>query len=65
MALANFFIKFYKKVGYWWVLRTPQNNQEEGARAKKPVTCGTEGSIGRGPNLQFSARGAFCSAPEP
>jgi len=26
-----------------WVLRTPQNNKEEGARAKKLVTCGTRG----------------------
>jgi len=47
-----------------WVLRTPQNNKEEGARAKKLVTCGTRGSLGRGPSVPFSAQGAYCSAPE-
>jgi len=27
------------------VLRTPQNNEEEGARTKNLVTCGTRGEI--------------------
>jgi hypothetical protein len=31
-----------QKARYLWVLRTPQNNKEEGARAKKLVTCGTQ-----------------------
>ena len=48
-----------------WVLRTPQNNKEEGARAKKLVTCGTRGPLGRGQSVPFSAPGAYCSAPEP
>jgi len=55
-----------------WVLRTPQNNKEEGARAKKFVTCGTRGSLGRDQSVPFrdqsvpfSAQGAYCSAPEP
>ena len=30
-----------QKARYLWVLRTPQNNKEEGARTKKLVTCGT------------------------
>jgi len=33
------------------VLRTPQNNKEEGARAKKLVTCGTRGPLGRGQSV--------------
>jgi len=45
-----------------WVLRTPQNNKEEGARAKKLVTCGTRGPLGRGQSVPFSAQGAYCSA---
>ena len=48
-----------------WVLRTPQNNKEEGARAKKLVTCGTRDPLGRGQSVPFSAQGAYCSAPEP
>ena len=48
-----------------WVLRTPQNNKEEGARAKKLVTCGKRGPLGRGQSVPFSAQGAYCSAPEP
>jgi len=51
-----------------WVLRTPQtpqNDKEEGARAKKLVTCGTQGPLGRGQSVPFSAQGAYCSAPEP
>ena len=48
-----------------WVLRTPQNNKEEGARAKKLMTCGTRGPLGRGQSVPFSAQGAYCSAPEP
>jgi len=44
-----------------WVLRTPQNNKEEGARAKKLVTCGTRGPLGRGQSVPFSAQGAYCS----
>ena len=43
------------------MLRTPQNNKEEGARAKKLVT----GPLGRGQSVPFSAQGAYCSAPEP
>jgi len=54
-----------QKARYLWVLRTPQNNKEEGARAKKLVTCGTRGSHGRGQSVPFSAQGAYCSAPEP
>jgi hypothetical protein len=50
---------------YLWVLRTPQNNKEEGARAKKLATCGTRGSIGRDQSVPFSTHGAYCSAPEP
>jgi len=46
------------------VLRTPQNNKEEGARAKKLVTCGTRGPLGRGQSVHFSAQGAYCPAPE-
>ena len=48
-----------------WVLRTPQNIKEEGARAKKLVTCGTRSPLGRGQSVPFSAQGAYCSAPEP
>jgi len=48
-----------------WVLRTPQNNKKEGAQAKKLVTCGTRGPLGRGQSVPFSAQGAYCSAPEP
>ena len=29
-----------------WVLRTPQNSKEEGARTKKLVTRGTRGPLG-------------------
>ena len=50
-----------QKAIYLWVLRTPQNNKEEGARAKKLVT----GPLGRGQSVPFSAQGAYCSAPEP
>ena len=42
-----------------WVLRTPQNNKEEGARAKKLVICGTRGPLGRGQSVPFSAQGAY------
>jgi riboflavin biosynthesis pyrimidine reductase len=49
--------KNLQKARNLWVLRTPQNNKEEGARAKKLVTCGTRGPLG--------AQGAYCSAPEP
>ena len=55
----------FQKARYLWVLRTPQNNKEEGARAKKLVTCGTRGPLGRGQSFPFSAQGAYCSAPEP
>jgi len=48
-----------------WVLRTPQNNKEEGARARELATCGTRGPLGRGRSVPFSAQGAYCSAPEP
>jgi hypothetical protein len=44
-----------------WVLRTPQNNKEEGARANKLVTCGTRGPLGKGQSVPFSAQGAYCS----
>ena len=42
-----------------WVLRAPQNNKEEGARARKLVTCGTRSSLGRGQIVPFSAQGAY------
>ena len=54
-----------QKARYLWVLRTPQNNKEEGARARELVTCGTRGPLGRGQSVPFSAQGAYCSAPEP
>ena len=54
-----------QKASIFWVLRIPQNNKEEGARAKKLVTCGTRGPLGRGQSVPFSAQGAYCSAPEP
>ena len=57
--------KILQKARNLWVLHTPQNNKEEGARAKKPVTCGTRGPLGRGQSVPFSAQGAYCSAPEP
>ena len=58
--------KNLQKARNLWVLRTPQNNnKEEGARAKKPVTCGTRSPLGRGQSVPFSAQGAYCSAPEP
>jgi hypothetical protein len=57
--------KKLQKARNLWVLRTPQNNKEEGARAKKLVTCGTRGPLGRGQSVPFSAQGAYCSAPEP
>ena len=57
--------KNLQKARNLWVLRTPQNNLEEGARAKKLVTCGTRGPLGRGQSVPFSAQGAYCSAPEP
>ena len=63
-ALAKFLEKL-QKARNLWVLRTPQNNKEEGARAKKLVTCGTQGPLSRGQSVPFSARGAYCSAPEP
>jgi hypothetical protein len=34
--------KKMQKARNLWVLRTPQNNKEEGARAKMLVTCGHE-----------------------
>jgi hypothetical protein len=39
------------------VLRTPQNNKEEGARATKLVTCGTRGPLGKG---QSAVSFGFC-----
>jgi len=57
--------KKLQKARNLWVLRTPQNNKEEGARAKKLVTCGTRSPLGRGQSVPFSAQGAYCSAPEP
>ena len=48
-----------QKARYLWVLRTPQSNKEEGARAKKLVTCGTRGPLGRGQSVPFSAQGAI------
>jgi len=57
--------KKLQKARNLWVLRTPQNNKEEGARAKKLVTCGTRGPLGRGQSVPFSAQGAYCSTPEP
>ena len=66
-ALAKFLEKFAKSEEFVGVavLRTPQNNKEEGARAKRLVTCGTRGPLGRGQSVPFSAQGAYCSAPEP
>jgi hypothetical protein len=55
----------FQKARNLWVLRTPQNNKEEGALAKKLVTCGTQGPLGIGQSVPFSAQGAYCSAPEP
>ena len=63
-SFTEFLVK-YSKARYLWVLRTPQNNKEEGARAKKLVTCGTRSPLGRGQSMPFSAQGAHCSAPEP
>jgi len=57
--------EIFQKARNLWVLRTPQNNKEEGARAKKLVTCGTRGPLSRGQSVPFSAQGAYCSAPEP
>ena len=57
--------KNLQKARNLWVLRSLQNNKEEGARAKKLVTCGTRGPLGRGQSVPFSAQGAYCSAPEP
>ena len=54
-----------QKASIFWVLRIPQNKKEEGARAKKLVTCGTQGTLGRGQSVPFNAQGAYCSAPEP
>ena len=54
-----------QKARYLWVLRTPQNNKEEGAQAKKLVTCGTRGPLGRGQSVPFRAQVAYCSTPEP
>ena len=59
------FSKNLQKAWYMWVLRTPQNNKEEGARARELVTCGTRSSLSRSPSAPFSAQGAYCSAPEP
>jgi len=44
-----------QKARYLWVLRTPQNNKEEGARTNKLVTCGTRDPLGRGQSVPFSA----------
>ena len=41
-----------------WVLRTPQNNKEEGARAKKLVTCGTRENEVHSAEVKVSARKA-------
>ena len=57
--------KNLQKARNLWVLRTPQNNKEEGARATQLVTCGTRGPLGRGQSVPFSAQSAYCSAPEP
>ena len=61
-ALAKFLGKFAKSEEFVGV---PQNNKEEGARAKKLVTCGTRGPLGRGQSVPFSAQGAYSSTPEP
>ena len=63
-ALAKF-LGNLQKARYLWVLCTPQNNKEEGARAKKPVTFGTRGPLGKGKSVHFSAQGDYCSALEP
>jgi hypothetical protein len=54
---------FQKKARNLWVLRTPQNNKEEGARAKKLVTCGTRGPLGREVKVCLSARKALIDLP--
>ena len=41
------------------------NNKEEGTLAKKLVTCGTQGFVGRSHSDSFSAVGAYCFASEP
>jgi hypothetical protein len=40
-----------QKAKYLWVLRTPQNNKEEGARVKKLLTCKTPGPLDRGQSV--------------
>ena len=50
--------KNLQKASNLWVLRTPQNNKEEGTRAKKLVICGKRGPLGRGQSVLFSA--LFC-----
>ena len=57
--------KNLQKARNLWVLRTPQKNKEEGARAKKLVTRGSRGSICRGRSMPFSKKGVYCSDPEP
>jgi len=47
--------KNLQKARNLWVLRTPQNNKEEGARAKKLVTCGTRSPLGRGQSVSSFA----------
>ena len=54
---------FKKKARNLWVLRTPQNNKEEGARAKKLVKCGTRGPLGREVKVCLSARKALIDLP--
>ena len=43
-----------------WLLRTPQNNKEENARAKKFVTCGTRGRQRSKCAFQRARRLLFC-----
>ena len=45
------------------MLHTPQNNKEEGARAKKLVTCGTRSPLGRGQSVPLLRRKQI--APKP
>jgi len=51
--------KNLQKARNLWVLRTPQNNKEEGARAKKLVTCGTRSPFGRGQSVPFKKSSSF------
>jgi hypothetical protein len=63
--LVKFLGKFAKSEEFVGVAHSAEQQKEEGARAKKLVTCRTRGPLGRGQRVPFSAQGAYCSAPEP